>query len=277
MGAPEPPRRLMVNADDFGNSSSINQAVGEAHRNGILTTASLMTGGSAFSEAVELARENPRLGVGLHLAFVLGEATAPARQLPRLAPHGRLPGTPVRSGLRFRFDRALKTELSAELDAQFEKFAATGLKLDHVNGHLHFHLHPAIFPMLLERLQRWNVRCVRLTRDPLWLNLQLARGRLLYRISHALVFHRLSERARPRLVAGGIRFADRTFGLLQDSRIDEPFLMALLNRLPAGTSELYAHPSMDRFKHELAALTSPSVLNRVRELGIQLIRGEEVR
>ena len=55
--------RLIVNADDFGLSPSVNEAVIRAHREGILTSASLMVNEASFDQAVTLARQNPRLGV----------------------------------------------------------------------------------------------------------------------------------------------------------------------------------------------------------------------
>src|SRR5690349_10998590 len=77
-------RRLIVNADDFGASRSINEAVIRAHREGILTTASLMVNEPACGEAVELAKQNPRLGVGLHLTLLMGHSALPPREIPGL-------------------------------------------------------------------------------------------------------------------------------------------------------------------------------------------------
>ena len=74
MARPDVRRRLIVNADDFGRSSSINEAVIRAHREGILTTASLMVNEPACEEAVALAKENPRLAVGLHLTLLCGHS-----------------------------------------------------------------------------------------------------------------------------------------------------------------------------------------------------------
>ena len=85
LGRPDPdsqPRRLIVNADDFGRSASINQAVIRAHREGILTTTSLMVNEPAFEEAVALARENPTLGVGLHLTLLCGHSALPPEEIP---------------------------------------------------------------------------------------------------------------------------------------------------------------------------------------------------
>src|SRR6202142_4058846 len=60
-------KKLIVNADDFGRSASINQGIIEGHQKGIVTSASLMTGREGFDEAVKLAKANPKLGIGLHL------------------------------------------------------------------------------------------------------------------------------------------------------------------------------------------------------------------
>src|SRR4051812_46982398 len=97
-------RRLIVNADDFGASSSINSAVIQAHRNGILTTASLMVNGAAFAEAVELARADPALGVGLHLSLCCGTSTLPQEQVPSLVnDRGEFSNSPVASGIKYFF------------------------------------------------------------------------------------------------------------------------------------------------------------------------------
>src|ERR1700755_3498278 len=84
MGRPELARRLIVDADDFGRSHSINKAVGRAHNEGILTPASLMGNEPAMDEAVALARENPRLGVGLHLSLLCGRSALNPREIPDL-------------------------------------------------------------------------------------------------------------------------------------------------------------------------------------------------
>src|SRR5436190_19514383 len=111
-----PARRLIVNADDFGRSSSINEAVIRAHREGILTTASLMTNEPAFDEAVALARENPCLGVGLHLTLLCGRAGLPPAQIPGLVNEkSEFTDSPGSAGFRYFFRRGLKAQLRAEI------------------------------------------------------------------------------------------------------------------------------------------------------------------
>jgi len=271
------PRRLIVNADDFGRSDSINRAVIGAHRDGILTTASLMVAEPTCVDAVRLAREHPGLGVGLHLTLLRGRAALPATAIPGLVnAAGEFRSGPVASGIRYFFNRSLREQLRAELREQFRRFQETGLPLDHVNGHLHMHLHPTVLDLLMQEASALGLERVRLTRDPLRLNLRLAGGAHAYRVSHALIYRVLSARARRALAARGIRHTRHVFGLLQNARVDEPYVLSLLERLPAGDSELYSHPSLDEFRHEFEALTAPAVRNMVERQRIQLIRYQDL-
>src|SRR5260370_20116242 len=180
-------RRLIVNADDFGRSSSINEAVMRAHREGILTTASLMVNEPACAEAVEIVRQNPSLGVGLHLTLLCGHSALHTETIPGLVNARReFPSDSAGAGFRYFFNRSLREQLRAEIHAQFQKFNATGLALDHVNGHLHLHLHPTVFGILMEDADRLGIQRLRLTFDPFRLNLQLASGQRAYRLCHAL-------------------------------------------------------------------------------------------
>lgn len=274
---PRATRRLIINADDFGLSRDVNAAVIHAHTEGVLTTASLMVNEAGFDEAVELARSNPRLGVGLHLSLVCGHSALPHRDIPNLVnAQKRFPDCPVSAGMKFFFNPRCREQLEREVAAQFERFHATGLPLDHINGHLHFHLHPTVFSIVMRNACRWNVRHVRLTRDPFWLNAKLARGRWGYRISHAAIFTALALRAGRTLARAGIAHTSNVYGLLQHGLVDESFVYKLVERLPAGDSELYSHPSLTQFKHELDALLSARVKAIIAARGIELIRYQDL-
>ena len=269
--------RLIVNADDFGRSESINEAVIRAHREGILTTASLMVNEPACAEAVALARAHPGLGVGLHLTLLCGKSALPPAQIPGLVnERSEFGQNPAAVGWRYFARQELREQLRAEIRAQFARFRATGLALDHLNGHLHLPLHPVVFDLLMAEASELGIRHLRLTRDPFRLNLRLGRGRWFYRGSHALIFGLLSARARRALRQRGIRHPSRVFGLLQDSQVNEEFVLRLLPRLPAGDSELYSHPSLDKFKPEFEALVSPRVKALVTQLNIRLIRYQDL-
>ncbi|PYI99963.1 MAG: hypothetical protein DME25_21760 [Verrucomicrobia bacterium] len=201
----------------------------------------------------------------------------PGGDIPGLVNAARQFGNqPAAAGLRYFASRTLRAQLRSELQAQFEKFRATGLPLDHVDGHLHFHLHPTVFAILIENASAWGLSHLRLTRDPFWFNARLAGGAWLSRAGHAFLFHVLAGRARPVLHRAGIKNPRVVFGLLQNARVDERYVSRLLPALPPGDSELYSHPSLDEFKHEFDALVSPRVKALVQEQGIRLIRYQDL-
>jgi hopanoid biosynthesis associated protein HpnK len=278
MAMPElTPRRLIVNADDFGRSASINAAVEKAHREGVLTSASLMVNEPGFEEAVAMARSHPRLAVGLHLTLIQGHAALPAEEIPGLAnARGEFGRNPVKLGWRYFFHSELRDQLYCEISAQLRKFHSAGLRLDHLDGHMHLHMQPAVFRLLMENAGKWGIRHFRLTCEPLRPNLRAARGHYFMRALNALVFRCLASWQRRALAKRDIRHARQVFGQLQDGRVDEAYVLGLLPHLPPGDSELYSHPSLDNFKHELDALLSPRVRELAGQLGIQFIQYQDL-
>ena len=277
-------RRLIVAADDFGMSAGVNAGIIRAHRDGILTEASLMVNGQAFGEAVELARAHPRLSVGLHLMLVQGHAAAPPASIPLLAgPDGMFSNAPIWSGMRFFFTPGLRAQLRREITAQLDKFAATGLTLSHVDGHLTIHMHPSVTEILIDLAERYRIRAVRLPRESLARALRYDRRHLVRKVFEGAAFSALSRWARPRLRRAGVRHPDRMSGLHQTGHVSEPYVLSVLATLPAGVNELYCHPAVvdDEARRwrpadyesgqELAALTSGRVRAAIEREGIELI------
>jgi hopanoid biosynthesis associated protein HpnK len=271
-------KRLIVTGDDFGASAEINEGILRAHRDGILTCASLMVNEPAFDEAVGIARRRPALAVGLHLALSLSRATLPRGKIPDLVDaEGRLMGDSTRAGWKYFFSKRLQPQLEAEIRAQIEKFLATGLPIDHLNGHQHIHMHPKVFRMVCRLAAEYRIPGVRIVRDSLPRNLALDRKRLGYKLSHLAIFSALGTWCRG--IARGRSWTrpDRVWGLYQDGRLDRDHLLGLLKNLPTGVTEIYCHPSaapgsnpLRTPDRELAALTDPRVRERVRGLGIEL-------
>jgi hopanoid biosynthesis associated protein HpnK len=236
-----------------------------------------MVNESSFAEAVALAKENPRLGVGLHLTLLMGHSALPPEKIPDLVnARGEFSDSPVGVGMKYFFQRGLREQLRAEIHAQFARFRATGLVLDHVNGHLHMHLHPVVFGILMQDAAALGITHLRLTREPFWLDAPLARGQRLYRASHAFIYACLAATSRGRLRVRGIKHTQQVFGLLQNARVDAAYVEKLLPLLPPGDSELYSHPSLDEFKNEFDALISPRVKELVAREKIQLIRYQDL-
>ncbi|MGH7428073.1 MAG: hopanoid biosynthesis-associated protein HpnK [Candidatus Methylomirabilaceae bacterium] len=281
--------RLIVTGDDFGLSPAVNQAIVLAHQQGLLTAASLMVGGPAAAEAVELARANPTLAVGLHLVLCQGRSTLPPDRIPGLVDRqGHFGTSPVLAGVRYFFVRSLQTQLRREIEAQLQAFSATGLVLSHVDGHLNLHLHPATLPILLELAETYGIRAMRLPSDDLRATLALDRRRLAYKLSHAVIFAGLCRYARRRMAARRIQTADRVYGLLQSGDMNEAFLLGLLPRIRGGLVELYCHVGLPpcselgrwtptyQHRKEFEALTSLRVLKAVEYGGFVLTSYREL-
>ncbi len=279
-------RRLVVSGDDFGAAPEVNAGIVRAHRDGILTSTSLMVTGAAMAEAVELARAHPRLAVGLHLVLAQGRPAAPPREIPRLVRAGAFRDQPVLTGLRYAWQwcvRAGRTQLRREVEAQLGAFVATGLPLAHVDGHLNMHLHPMILPILLELAPRYGIRAMRLTREDPAAALRHDRRHMVRKLSEGLVFRALAAWAAPRLRSADIATTDRIYGLHQTGHVDEGYMLAVIPTLLPGTSELYCHPAerspaalaryQPGYDHagELAALVSTRVRQAVRDAGVELM------
>lgn len=272
--------RLIFNGDDFGRALSINAATIRAHRQGVLTSASLMVAGDAVEDAVARARAHPSLAVGLHVVVLGARSALPAAELPHLVDlQGRLPGNPFLAGVRFFFNRAVRAELRRELEAQFECFLATGLPLAHVDGHYLMHLHPTIFSLLVPLAERYGVSGIRLAPDDLRLTLGLDRERMAGKVTWASLYSLLCRLAERRARRARIVSTDRVYGLLQTGRMHERFVVGLLRRMSARvrSAELFFHPSTQPMGQpygpnpgDLAALLSPRVRAAVRERGAEL-------
>ena len=270
--------KLIVNADDFGLSSEINRAVLKAHREGVLTSASLIAGAKAFDEAVAIARENPRLAVGLHVVAVDGPAVLPRSRIPRLVnEHGMFPNDPVGLGMRYVLSAAAREELAAELRAQFERFAATGLKLSHVDGHQHMHMHPVVFGMILPLARRFGAAGFRVPRDELSIALRLDRRKAARKMGWTLIFGLLSRYCQGRVCAGGFAMVDRTYGFMQTGQMHSAYVGAVLRQMRSKCAEMYFHPRIgardDYFganPDDLESLLSRNVRQIIEQRGIEL-------
>jgi chitin disaccharide deacetylase len=273
-------KRLIVCADDFGLDPAVNAAVEEAHRDGILSTASLMVGASAAADAMARARRLPGLRVGLHLVLVDGRPALPTDRVEALVgPDGEFDRNMARAGIRFFALPRVRRQLAAEIRAQFEAFRATGLTLDHVNAHKHMQLHPTVAALVVEIGRDYGMKAVRVPAEPV----AALRRAFPQERRRTPLYRPWIERLRRRLLCAGLTVNDHVFGLAWSGRMIEERVLRLLPHLPDGTSEIYLHPATGRtpalvaampgYRHteELAALLSPTVRGRIATLGIKLV------
>jgi len=261
---------LITVADDFGLSPLVNEAVDIAARDGILTSASLMVGAPFAADAVARAKAlGGRLAVGLHLVVVQGPAVLPPARIPNLVDRtGDFPSDQVAMGFRYAFNPAVRRQLAAEIRAQFEAFRATGLKLDHANAHKHMHLHPVVAAMMLRIGREFGLRAVRVPSEPAAASVQRGLG--------DSILHAWTGVLRRQARAACMFTNDRILGLGTSGHMTPALVQGLVERLPAGVTELYFHPAtgqdeatrrhMPTYEHEaeLASLLQTRIPADVR-------------
>lgn len=266
-------KQLIVNADDFGESPFVNAAIMRAYLQGIVTSTSIMTTGASFDQAVSLAQANPDLRVGLHLVFIDNYSLLPHEDIPDLVDlQGRFPTSTVRTGFYWMAHPKIWKQIRMELRAQLERFLDTGLPLDHINGHYHFHIHPVIFHLLLEEIVDLKLVNLRLPIESIRPSLLIDHNDLYRKLGYILKFILISIYHRHQLTIRKYRTINGVYGLFQTGGISEDYLLSLLCRIPKGTYELYAHPRLDKQSgiQELKALTSPYVKQKILEQNIHL-------
>lgn len=275
--------RVIVTADDFGLDPAVNEAVARAHDDGILSAASLMVGAEAASEAVEIARARPSLGVGLHLVLTDGRAVLPRALIPDLVDAtGRFHEGMAAAGARFFFRPRVRRQLAAEIRAQYEAFADTGLSLDHVNAHKHFHVHPTILSLALDIGGEYGLRAMRWPYEPRSNTGQRGAGHWRATFETVLMAPWL-RRMRRRMTAAGVVSNARLLGLRATGHMTESRVLAAIEAAHSGpVSEIYCHPAsrnrltaaMADYDHrgEYAALISPRVAQAMQRARLQPVR-----
>jgi len=269
---------LIVTADDFGAALDVNEAVEIAHQRGVLTTASLMVAGQAAADAVRRARRLPGLRVGLHLVLVEGAPLLPPEALAGLVDKaGRFRSDMARAATALFFSPRLRRRASAEVEAQFDAFAATGLRLDHVTVHKHYHLHPTVAGLVLAAGARHGLRSARVPLEPEGV---LAAADPAYRPATPWLTGPWAALTAARFRAAGVHVPDHSFGLRWSGAMTAARLQGLVRRLPDGISEIFLHPAMGPafpgsapgygYAAELDALLSGSVREAVAVAGARL-------
>jgi len=260
MGSYDPrKKRLIVTADDFGLTAGVNRGIVRAHREGIITSASLMVTGSAFEQAVELARDNPRLDLGLHFNLTIGNPFSLASAMLR----GR-----IRS-----------SDVEREFRSQVERAQEAGVQISHIDGHKHVHALPRVLKVICKVAPEYGIRAIRAIRErvPGLLSLLARntgnRGSILKqycsgRVATA-VWAAASRSGAIRALISPVRF----YGMSQTGFLDITAFARIVPDIPVGISELMCHPGYC----DEALLNTPTRLLQQRERELELMLNPETR
>lgn len=278
-------KAVIISADDFGLSREVNAGVLRSHREGVLGGASLMVTGAARDEAAALARGHPALDVGLHLVVCKGASVLPAGQLGGIVDGaGRFAENPVLGGMRYFFNRRIRTRLRDEIRAQIELHLKLVGYLHHIDGHLNFHVHPVIADILIDLAAEYRVSCLRIPREPVFTTLALAPDYAARKLVEAVIFRALSRRTRRLMAARGLKSTDWLFGLHQSGHLSEEYVIGAIGRLRPGLTEFYFHPAEDigatppdaAAQREVGILTSPQIRAALELAGARLTNFAEL-
>jgi hopanoid biosynthesis associated protein HpnK len=283
-------RNLIVNADDLGWTVGVNRGIAEAHRNGIVTSASLLANGAAFAEAVDLAREAQGVGVGVHLNLSDGPPLSPRESVATLVnATGEFEGGPDGLLLKIATRGLAVREVEMEWDAQIKRVRDAGLAPTHLDGHKHVHMLPGLFEIALRLAKRHGIAAIRVSHEASGLRAALSGGPgrasvVLKQGVQARGLKLLARDAREQAERAGISTADHFCGIAQTGELTKEGVARFLRSLPEGTTELMCHPGyadealrktatrlQSSRENEVKILTDPEIRNLVASQGIRLI------
>ena len=281
-------RRLIINADDFGLTSGVNRAIFEAHRRGIVTSATLMANSNSFNEAIDLAVSMPRLSVGCHLVLVDGSPLLASDRVPSLigsgaeyhATFGQFAKAALRKKLR-------SDEIEGEATAQIQRIQKAGLNVSHVDSHKHTHMLPLVGAAAIRAAKNCGVLAIR---NPFVPNRPLAfadlarRPKLWTRYAETRLLRAYRREFIKHVAAAGMVTTDGTFGVISTGALDLDLFCAIVDAVPEGTWEFVCHPGYvdeqlgtirtrlrESRQKELEVLTSNEARQALAERGIELI------
>jgi len=248
-------RQIIVNADDFGLTPSVNRAIVELNQAGILTSATLMANAAATDDAIELAHNSPGLAVGCHVVLVdgtpvLSPAAIPTLIDPRTGQFHRKLTTFLRLLLMGRIH---PIDIEREATAQITRLAQSGLHLTHIDTHKHTHMFPAVMRPVLQAARAAGIFTVRNPFEPLWSRRATPTAPLVRRIEVNLL-HNLQAAFLRIVVARNFSTTDGALGILATGSLTRETIASLLRHMPDGTWELVTHPGYN--DADLAQVTS---------------------
>jgi len=266
-------KRVIVNADDFGLTESVNNGVIACHQAGVVKSASVLANGDGLRDALEKSSDHPGLGIGLHLTLVFGKpVAAPGKVSSLIFKKGSLAAGYPKIAQRYFLGGIKSSEVEYEWEAQYEKLA--GIKIDHLDSHQHLHLLPGLFKLVVKLAQKWGIPYVRVPAENLKIGLAGATtlsGRVL----------NLYALGKKRLLADNqLKTTGNFFGSSFSGAMTADVWPKLWPLIPAGITEIMCHPGIEnekaralygwanKWEDEYRALTDPQTLILARESGV---------
>lgn len=279
---------LIINADDFGLDETVNLGIIQGHTSGVITSASIMPSGRAFTHGANLALANPELGIGVHLTLVGEKPVCDPRAVPSLVDKdGYLPPQYPQFLLRYLFGSIQLADIRRELTAQVQKVVDSGIHITHLDSHQHLHIMPGIIAVTLDIAQKFGIKAIRIPAEPYFFTggYSCSPMRLIARAGLTFLARLAAKSALRKKIGAPEHF----FGMLAGGNLGEERLLSIIDALPDGISEIMMHPGTNnevlnnRYnwnyhgEEELTAATSDNVRQCLANHNIYLISFRDVR
>lgn len=271
-------KTLIVNADDFGLSPFINRGILKCFKEGILTSASILSNGDAFEEAARLAKE-ARLNVGIHLTLMDGRPLSPPGRVKSLVgSDGLFLKNYIDFSMKYFFSKIALSDIETEFRLQIEKFISAGLTPKHINGHNHVHMFPGVLDITMKLMGEFDIKKMRIPCagiSPFLKNISSNSFAKLFLVA-------LAALARRKISKQGFTAPDNFEGLFVSGKLGKKAILDIIERLGEGTTELMCHPGYGdsgsetlfpwnyQWEEEMNALCDQDVRAKIDGLGIRL-------
>ena len=273
-------KQIIINSDDFGRHELINLAVDKAFNEGFLKSATIMAGGKAFDDAVEVAKKNPALGVGIHFTLANGFPVLPPEKIPTLVTDdGIFYENYVVFLKKYLQGKVSRDEIRLELSAQLEKVQNAGINLTHFDSHQHLHHIPGIIEIALDLAKSAKIPAMRVSNTKIFDGELESIGQFVGRVG----LGSLAKYAEHKAHKKNFKTPEHFSGIVAGESVSEKFLENLIENLEEGTTEVMLHPGTDNkilcdycewehdFEEELNAVTSPKILKLLEEKNISAV------
>jgi len=260
--------RLIVNADDFGLSRSVNRGIIESHRSGIVTSTTILANGGAFEDALRYLSDNPKLGTGIHLNILRGRSVSDPRCLPNITREGlffvKLPYLAV------MLRKKVMREIEIEYRSQIEKMLKHNAKITHLDSEKHHHCFPSVFELVVRLASEYKIPAVRLGNEKICSNNLLKSFKLI----PLCFFAKVNKNT---LIKNNVKSAEYQIGIGMTGKMEMETLIAVLSMLPPGTTELCAHPGYyDALHEQETAELGSFYIDKTREKEIKILTDNKI-
>jgi len=264
-------KSVIINADDFGLTSGINRGIILAHKEGILTSATLMANMPGFNQALRLAKENKSLGVGIHLNIIRGEPVNSPQKVPSLLNNHDYFLTPYQFFKKMMLKKIKLMEIEHEFRAQIEKLLEKGIHITHFDSEKHIHSIPQIMQIVTKLALEYRIPRIR------FVNEFCLSGNINQSFKSILVSH-LHSKSKQNLINSGILIPDKFYGISNSGKMNKKTFKKIFSKVKEGITEIMTHPGIvDKELNEIEHKYGPFHLKKEREKELHALLDQELK